>query len=63
VYGVRPESVEYNATAQGLQDVWVAARTSLRDVLEHVSIEELVDGGLPAAVTSRTADEDAWQAH
>jgi Rrf2 family protein len=63
VYGVRPESVEYNATARGLQDVWVAARTSLRDVLEHVSIADLVEGSLPAAVTSRTADEDAWQAH
>jgi Rrf2 family protein len=63
VYGVRPESVEYNATARGLQDVWVAARTSLRDVLEHVSIADLVDGSLPTAVTSRTADEDAWQAH
>jgi Rrf2 family protein len=63
VYGVRPESVEYNEAAERLQDVWVAARTSLRDVLEHVMISSLVDEELPKAVTSRTADEDAWRAH
>ncbi|HET7683900.1 MAG TPA: Rrf2 family transcriptional regulator [Marmoricola sp.] len=63
VYGVRPESVQYNAAAERLQEVWVAARTSLRDVLEHVTIRSLVDEDLPNAVTSRTADDEAWKAH
>ena len=36
---------------------------SLRDVFEQVSIQQLADGRLPDAVTSRTADEDAWQPH
>lgn len=63
VYGLRPEAVQYNDSAGHLQDVWVAARTSLRDVLEQVSIAALVDGALPGAVTERTADQDAWEPH
>lgn len=63
VYGLRPEAVSYNETAEVLQHVWIAARHSLRDVFEHVSIQHLADADLPAAVTTRTADEDAWQPH
>jgi Rrf2 family protein len=63
VYGLRPESVSYNEAAQVLQHVWIAARRSLRDVFEEVSIQQLADGSLPDAVTTRTVDEDAWQPH
>jgi Rrf2 family protein len=63
VYGLRPEAVDYGDSAKVLQHVWIAARRSLRDVFEQVSIQQLADGELPAAVTSRTADEDAWQPH
>jgi DNA-binding IscR family transcriptional regulator len=63
VYGLRPEAVEYNEEATVLQHVWIAARRSLRDVFEHVTIEQLASQDLPREVTSRTADEDAWQPH
>ncbi len=63
VYGLRPESVSYSGSAEVLQHVWIAARRSLRDVFEQVSIQQLADGDLPDAVTARTADEDAWQPH
>jgi Rrf2 family protein len=63
VYGLRPEAVSYNESASVLQHVWIAARSSLRGVFEEVSIQQLADGVLPAAVTKRTADEDAWKAH
>jgi Rrf2 family protein len=63
VYGLRPESVSYNEAAQVLQHVWIAARRSLRDVFEEVSIQQLADGVLPDAVSTRTRDEDAWQPH
>lgn len=63
VYGLRPEAVQYNDSADVLQHVWIAARSSLRDVFEHVSIRALADGELPRAVTSRTDSEDAWQPH
>lgn len=63
VYGLRPEAVEYNASATVLQHVWIAARHALRDVFEQVSIAALSLQELPEVVTSRTADEDAWQPH
>ncbi len=63
VYGVRPESVSYNESAAVLQTVWVAARSSLRSVLEAVTIAALADGTLPDDVVARTADEDAWNPH
>ncbi len=63
VYGLRPESVSYNDSAQVLQLVWIAARSSLREVFEEVSIADLASGQLPPAVAERTADDDAWQPH
>jgi Rrf2 family protein len=63
VYGLRPEAVSYNESAAVLQHVWIAARRSLRDVFEEVTLRHMADGKLPKAVTSRTADEDAWQPH
>lgn len=63
VYGLRPESVEYNDSATVLQHVWIAARDSLREVFEQVSIAHLAAGELPAPVAARAADEDAWQPH
>jgi Rrf2 family protein len=63
VYGLRPEAVSYNESAEVLQHVWIAARDSLRDVFEEVSLEHLAAGRLPAEVAARTVDEDAWQPH
>jgi Rrf2 family protein len=63
VYGLRPEAVSYNESAGVLQHVWIAARDSLRDVFEEVSIQNLAEGQLPAAVAARTVDDDAWQPH
>ena len=63
VYGLRPESVSYNDSAEVLQHVWIAARSSLREVFEHVSIQALADGSLPDEVKARTLDEDAWAPH
>src|SRR3954468_6070261 len=63
VYGLRPEAVTYNESAAVLQHVWIAARSSLRDVFEAVTIRALADGRLPRSVMSRTQSEDAWQPH
>jgi Rrf2 family protein len=63
VYGLRPEAVSYNERADALQRVWIAARHSLRDVFEQVSVAHLASGKLPAAVARLTEDEDAWQPH
>src|ERR671920_1274172 len=63
VYGLRPEAVSYNERADVLQRVWIAARHSLRDVFEQVSVADLASGELPNAVARLTEDEDAWQPH
>jgi Rrf2 family protein len=63
VYGLRPEAVSYNARAETLQRVWIAARHSLRTVFEHVTVADLASGSLPAGVAAHTEDEDAWQPH
>jgi Rrf2 family protein len=63
VYGLRPEAVRYTGSAKVLQHVWIAARSSLRDVFEAVTIEALATGSLPEDVEARTRDVDAWQPH
>lgn len=63
VYGLRPESVSYQDSARVLQRVWIAARSSLREVFEGVSVQDLADGRLPDPVEARTQDEDAWRPH
>ena len=63
VYGLRPEAVSYNASAEVLQHVWIAARSSLRDVLETVTIRALAERDLPVGVTERTREEEAWKSH
>ncbi|MDN5744873.1 MAG: Rrf2 family transcriptional regulator [Nocardioidaceae bacterium] len=63
VYGLRPEAVQYNEAAGALQHVWIAARSALREVFEQVSLDQLAEGALPASVTARADDEDAWQSH
>jgi Rrf2 family protein len=63
VYGLRPEAVTYNESATVLQLVWIAARASLRDVFEQVTVEMLATGKLPNDVVKLTKTEDAWRSH
>lgn len=42
----------YPAPAQSLVEVWMAVRGSLRSVLEHVSVADLVAGDLPPQVVA-----------
>jgi Rrf2 family protein len=60
VRGQRPETAKYEGPATHLQDVWVAVRASLRQVLEQVTIFDIVAGELPRHVRKLTADPDAW---
>src|SRR3954467_5743550 len=63
VYGLRPEAVSYNERAEILQHVWIAARTALREVFEHVTIEALAGRALPKDVLQLTFDDEAWKPH
>ena len=60
VQGVRPEDLEFTGSAVPLQRMWVCVRASLRSVLEHVTLADLVAGMLPAKVSRMADDPDAW---
>jgi len=60
VQGVRPEDLEFVGSAIPLQRMWVCVRASLRSVLEHVTLADLVAGTLPAKVSKLADDPDAW---
>ena len=60
VRGQRPEDVEYAGTAEPLKSVWLAVRSSLREVLEHVTLADLAQGTLPTDVVRRAAQPDVW---
>jgi len=63
VRGQRPEMVDYGGAAKRLSEVWIAVRGSLRGVLEHVTLADLVDGPLPPAILELALDPEAWQPH
>ena len=60
VHGHRPEELAYDGPAARMQDVWVAVRAALRAVLERTTIEQIVDGRLPVAVTDLAGDPRSW---
>ena len=60
VRGGRPEDARYDGSAEPLQRVWIAVRSSLRAVAEHVTLADLASGRLPEHVEGLAADPDAW---
>ncbi len=61
VRGIRPEAAAYVGPAEHLQEVWVAARASLRSVLDHVTLADIATGKLPKVVTKFADDPGAWE--
>jgi Rrf2 family protein len=61
IRGQRPEEIEYVGSAESLQQVWIALRTNLRKVLEHVTVAQVAAGKLPKDVLALTREEEAWQ--
>jgi len=60
VAGTRPDALELSGSAAPLRDVWVSLRSSIRAVLEHVTVADVVSGKLPEEVVDLTRDTDAW---
>ncbi|MEA2650653.1 MAG: hypothetical protein QOI85_374 [Chloroflexota bacterium] len=60
VRGDRPETIEYTGPAERLQDVWIAIRASLRQILEETSVDDLVHDRLPPEVRRLASAPDAW---
>jgi Rrf2 family protein len=60
VQDARPEDLHYSGPATELRAVWVALRSSLRSVLEEVTLADLVAGSLPPHVADLAARPEAW---
>ncbi|MFC1411406.1 Rrf2 family transcriptional regulator [Streptacidiphilus sp. N1-12] len=60
VRGLRPHETAYSGAAEHLPDVWVAARASLRRVLDETSLAQALSGRLPAHVRKLAESPEAW---
>jgi Rrf2 family protein len=60
VHGSAPEDMEYDEGLEVLRPLWIAVRSSLRSVLESVTIADLAAGRLPKRVERLTQDPGAW---
>jgi Rrf2 family protein len=63
VRGERPEDLEYLGEARPLQDVWVALRSNIREILESVTLADVTARELPAPVSEISEHPEAWQPH
>lgn len=56
------EELEYIGPAQALREIWMAVRTTLRSVLEKVTLADVASDAIPARI-QRLADEyEQWAA-
>lgn len=62
VQSTPPEAIEYRGNSEHLQEVWIAVRASIRNVLENVTLADLASGEMPDVVSERVASPDAWAA-
>ena len=60
VRGVAPEETAYHGAATHLTEVWIAARASLRRVLEEVTLADIVAGRFQPGIDGLIHDHDAW---
>lgn len=61
VRGARPEEVAYDGPAKHLQEVWVAVRAAVRQVVDEVSLSDVLRGRMPAHVRRLVAVPGAWE--
>lgn len=56
----RPEDVDVRPGDEAARDLWIALRTSMRQVLEPVSLKQLATGRLPRSVAKLTEGPEDW---
>lgn len=60
VGGTRPENLHYAGAAENLQSVFVAVRAAEREILDAVTLADVVAGRYPARVRKLLEDPAAW---
>jgi len=63
VRGEPADELEYADDAKPLQEVWIALRANIREVLETVTLADVVGGQLPEPVRSIASQPGVWQTH
>ncbi|WP_329459514.1 RrF2 family transcriptional regulator [Streptomyces sp. NBC_01497] len=60
VQGVRPPDLSYTGAADSLLPLWIALRAGVRQILDGVTLHDVVSGRLPADVLALTDAPAAW---
>jgi Rrf2 family protein len=61
--GERPEELEYHGAAAPLQRVWIALRANIREVLELVTLADVVADELPEPIRELAESPEVWEPH
>jgi Rrf2 family protein len=59
VRGEAADEIEYRGGSQPLRDVWLALRANIRQVLESVTLADVVAGSLPEPIETLAEHPDA----
>jgi Rrf2 family protein len=62
VRGDSADELDYRGEAAPLQEVWLALRANIRQVLETVTLAAVVEGDLPQPVRDLAAHPEAYEA-
>ena len=62
VRGEPPNELSFTGAAKPLREVWIALRANIRDILESVTLADVVAGDLPEPVREIAARPDVWRA-
>ncbi|MGQ4513276.1 Rrf2 family transcriptional regulator [Streptomyces sp. DW26H14] len=60
VQGVRPPDLSYTGPADSLLPLWIALRAGVRQILDGVTLDDVVTGRLPADVMALADAPAAW---
>jgi Rrf2 family protein len=61
VRGEPPDEVSFKGGAEPLKEVWLALRANIREILESVTIADVVSGDLPEPVREIASHPEVWQ--
>jgi Rrf2 family protein len=59
VRGAPPEEIQYESSVQHVADVWIATRVALREVLENITVAQIIEGKFDNLVTKKLEKKDA----
>jgi Rrf2 family protein len=58
VHGEPPDELSFRGGTEPLRDVWIALRANIREILEAVTIADIVAGKLPEPVRGLVSDPE-----